>query len=139
MKSACFLDTNILIYAVAGKQDEARKHQIAVNLLREADFGLSGQVLAELSAVLRRKFEKAVSVDQLDAWLEELSQFPVIPVDANLVRTANLIAARFDVSYYDAAIIAAAERLDAAVLYSEDLNSGQIYGSVRVINPFLPR
>ena len=46
-------------------------------------------------------------------------------------------ARRYQLSYWDGAIIAAAERLGARVLYSEDLNHGQTYGSVRVENPFL--
>ncbi len=40
-------------------------------------------------------------------------------------------------SYWDGAIIAAAQRLEAATLYSEDLNDGQVYGTVRVVNPYL--
>jgi predicted nucleic acid-binding protein len=43
---------------------------------------------------------------------------------------------QYQLSYWDAAIIAAAEALGARDLYSEDMNHGQIYGSVRVINPF---
>ena len=48
-------------------------------------------------------------------------------------------AIRFGLSYWDGAIIAAAERLGAPILYAEDLNHGQRYGSVQAINPFLPR
>ena len=47
-------------------------------------------------------------------------------------------ALRFGVSYWDGAIIAAAERLGAPILYTEDLNHGQRYGSVQAVNPFLP-
>ena len=43
---------------------------------------------------------------------------------------------RHQISYWDAAIIAAAEALGAREFYSEDLNDGQMYGSVRVVNPF---
>ena len=44
---------------------------------------------------------------------------------------------RFGLSYWDGAIIAAAESLGASILYTEDLNHGQHYGSVQAINPFL--
>ncbi len=43
---------------------------------------------------------------------------------------------RFQIHYYDAAIVAAAERLGAEILYTEDLNHGQRYGTVLVQNPF---
>ena len=43
---------------------------------------------------------------------------------------------RYRISFWDAAILAAAEALDAKVLYTEDLNDGQLYGSVRVVNLF---
>ena len=46
---------------------------------------------------------------------------------------------RFQLSYWDAAIIAAARALGAGTLYSEDLNHGQDYDGVRVVNPFVPR
>lgn len=58
------------------------------------------------------------------------------PIDADLVRRAVALSHRHVISYWDAALIAAAERLDAPVLYTEDLNHGQLYGSVRVVNPF---
>ena len=47
------------------------------------------------------------------------------------------IALRYGISYWDGAIVAAAERLKAAILYTEDLSHGQRYGSVVVVNPFL--
>ena len=51
---------------------------------------------------------------------------------------ASSIRDDFRISYWDAALIAAAERLDAPILYTEDLNHDQLYGSVRVVNPFRP-
>ena len=54
-----------------------------------------------------------------------------------LIKVAIEISWRYRISYWDGAILAAAERLGAEVLYTEDLNHGQAYGTVRVINPFL--
>jgi predicted nucleic acid-binding protein len=138
MKSDCVLDTNVLIYAIAGKKDDPRKHAIAIDLFRHASFGVSGQVLAEFTSVASRRFRATVAAPILDDWLETLSSFPTIPVDADVVRAGLAISRRFQISYYDAAILAAAERLGAPVLYTEDLNHGQDYGPVKVINPFLP-
>jgi predicted nucleic acid-binding protein len=46
------------------------------------------------------------------------------------------IKQRFQISYWDAAIVGAAKRLNCGILYSEDLSEGQSYDGVRVVNPF---
>ncbi len=130
-----FLDSNVLIYAAAGKTDEPRKFAIAYDLVRRAGFGLSGQSLAEFSSIAIRR--KLLPDDELDAWLVQLGVLPFVPVDQAIVNTGVALSRRYGISYYDAALLAAAERLGAAIFYSEDLNHGQLYGSVRAINPFL--
>jgi predicted nucleic acid-binding protein len=57
-------------------------------------------------------------------------------IDAHVVRDAIGIAGRYQISYFDAQIIAASKRLGSTTIYSEDLNHGQDYGGVRVVNPF---
>ncbi len=136
MRIACFLDTNILIYAAAGKKDEARKHAIATDIILGQFFSLSGQVLAEFYVNITQKPAVALPAEDIERWFNLLDQFPIAPVDATLVRAGVLNALRYRISYWDAAILAAAERLGAPVLYTEDLSHGQTYGSVRVVNPF---
>ncbi len=70
-------------------------------------------------------------------WIEAFEQQPCVSIDASLVKTAIEISQRFRIDYWDSAILAAAERLGAEIVYTEDLNHGQTYGLVRVINPFL--
>jgi predicted nucleic acid-binding protein len=53
-----------------------------------------------------------------------------------LVRIAIELSARYSISYWDAAILAAAESLGCHTVFSEDLNDGHVYGSLRVVNPF---
>lgn len=130
-----FLDSNVLIYAAAGKLDEPQKYAIAYDLVRYAGFGVSGQSLAEFSSVALRK--RLLPENELAAWLVQLAVLPFVPVDQALVNTGVALSRRYGISYYDAALIAAAERLGAPVFYSEDLNHNQNYGSVRVVNPFL--
>jgi len=62
--------------------------------------------------------------------------FPMAAVDGALVLAALDVAERFQLSHFDAQIIAAAKRMECATLYSEDLNHGQDYAGVRVVNPF---
>jgi len=136
MRSDCFLDTNILIYAAAGRQDDPRKFQIAEQIISTERFGLSGQVLAEFYVNIFKKPQIAPSRTEVDEWIDLLCEFPIAAIDATLVRMGILYSQRFQINYFDAAIIAAAEHLGAEVLYTEDLNHGQLYGSVRVVNPF---
>lgn len=136
MKSDCVLDTNVLIYAAAGREDEPRKFQIAQRLVAERHFGLSGQILAEFyHAVLRLAVPPGQG--EIESWIDLLCHYPVVAVDESLVRAAIALSQRYQVSYRDAAILGAAERLAASILYTEDLNHGQTYGSVHVVNPFL--
>jgi predicted nucleic acid-binding protein len=62
---------------------------------------------------------------------------PCALIDPSLIRTAIAVSQRYRIHYWDGAILAAAESLGAEIVYTEDLNHGQSYGSVRVINPFL--
>jgi predicted nucleic acid-binding protein len=54
-----------------------------------------------------------------------------------LIEIAIELSWRYRISYWDGAILAAAERLGAEIVYTEDLSHGQTYGPVRVVNPFL--
>ena len=136
-KVACFLDTNVLVYGAAGKHDESRKATIARQIVATELFGVSAQTLAEFYNVVSRAIARPLSLAEIDGWIEHLSAFPFTVVDAHLVRAGIVLSRRYNIGYYDAALLAAAERLGARIFYSEDLNHGQFYGSVRVINPFL--
>jgi predicted nucleic acid-binding protein len=134
MRNECFLDTNVLLYAASTKIDDPRKHAIAREIIATSEFCSSGQVLAEFVAN-RRKLANLPKVE-LARWLDKISAFPIVPVDAEIVQAGMAVSERYKISYWDGAIIAAAEQLSAPILYTEDLNHGQIYGSVKVINPF---
>jgi predicted nucleic acid-binding protein len=97
---------------------------------------LSGQVLAEFYVNLLKKAAKPLSLAKIDQWIDKLSEFDVEPVGMEVIRSAILYSRRFKISYWDAAIVAAADRLGAPILYTEDLNHGQKYGTVTAINPF---
>jgi len=135
MKVECFLDTNILLYAALGDEDQPEKHRRSVKLLAEANFGLSAQVLQEFYVNAVRKSQQPLSPLRALEWIEELEKFPTADINAGLVKIAVELSQRYRIGYWDAAIIAAAERLEAPVVFSEDLNHGQMYGSVRVLNP----
>ena len=78
-----------------------------------------------------------LSVEQALKWIEQFDPFPCVAIDRALVKIAIEFSERYQISYWDGAIVAAAETLGAATLFSEDLNHGQHYGPVHVVNPFL--
>ena len=132
-----FLDTNILLYAASGHADDAEKRAIARAIIRSAKFGISGQVLQEFFVAAVRKVHLSLPPDVAKTWLSGLDHYPCSPIDRELVKLAIVKSSRFKISYWDAAILAAAEALGAPIVYSEDLSHGQSYGPVRVVNPFL--
>lgn len=138
MIAEAMIDTNVLVYAASKLDLDRDKAQIAQELLFKHSIGMSAQVLQEFLVVSTSKVRKGWSLDDALDWVEALEDLPCIPVDAPLVRFGAEFAIRYQLSYWDGAIIAAAHRLTASVLYTEDLNHGQIYGSVRAENPFKP-
>ncbi len=137
MSVDAFLDTNVLVYAVAGGEREETKRGRALELLDDVDFGLSAQVLQEFYVTVVRKVEQPLSPGEALEWIEQLEAFPCQPLDSALVKVGAEIGQHYRISYWDGAIIAAAEALGARTLFTEDLSHGQTYGSVRVVNPFL--
>ena len=99
--------------------------------------GVSAQTLAEFYAVTSRKAHTRLAPPEMDNWIAFLSSFPFQPVDRAVVERGIALSRQYRIQYYDAALLAAAERLGAPIFYSEDLNHNQRYGSVMVVNPFL--
>ena len=133
----CFLDANVLIYAVSQAPAEAEKKNRALELINIENFGVSAQVLQEFYVIVTRKLKQPISSEDALKFIRPLSVFPLVPVDFALIQRGAALSQRFQISYWDGAVIAAAERLSAKIVYSEDLNHGQKYGVVTVINPFL--
>lgn len=132
-----FLDTNILAYAVDLNPEYERQREIATALVAKSDFGISAQVLQEYYSVVTSKLRPMIPAEQAFLHVDRLMEFPVIAIDEGIVTEGIRNSVKYQISYWDGAIIAAAERLECKVLYTEDLNDGQQYGSVTVRNPFL--
>lgn len=132
-----FIDTNILIYSVGMHPEEASKSRIARKLLYAPDLALSVQVLQEfytsVTRVNRRgRFEHEEAVVAIRA----LKRYPVQPMTLPILDAALETNERFQISYWDAAIIEAARALGCEVVLSEDLQYGQDFNGVRVVDPF---
>lgn len=136
MNARVFFDSNVLVYAAVGTGKDEHKRRRAVELIEAEDFGTSAQVLQEFFVTVVKKAARPLTAVQALDWIEQWAVFPCQPIDRELVKISIALSERYAISYWDAAILAAAEALGAPVVYSEDLNEGQQYGGVRVINPF---
>ncbi len=138
MNADVFIDTNVLLYSIDEEPANAPKRDRARHLLLTERWGWSVQVAAEFfvnATSPKRPFRLAIpdAAAFVDTWLA----YPTAALTADLVRAAIALHERYGVSYWDAAIIAAAAQMGCRTVFSEDLNHGQDYDGVGVINPFL--
>ena len=116
---------------------EAAKAAIAEEILRRQHFGISVQVLQEFYVNATGKLATSIPEHNVRAVLTMLRRRPMISLTPELFDTAVEVKRRYQISYWDAAIIAAAKELGANIIYSEDLAHGQSYDGIRVLNPFI--
>jgi predicted nucleic acid-binding protein len=128
---SAFFDTNILVYAQqsGAKADKARA-------LLSAGGTLSVQVLNEFASVAHRKLGKAW--DEIEEAIEDALAlvYPPLPLTISLHSTAREIARDHRLGFYDALIVAAALDAECYTLFSEDLQDGRAFGTLKIVNPF---
>jgi predicted nucleic acid-binding protein len=133
-----FVDTNILVYA--HDQSAGEKHNRAKALIQElwqTETGcLSIQVLQEFYVTVTQKVKQPLAVELAVRIIEDLAFWRVYAPDARDVLGAIDLQQRYTLSFWDAMIVWSANQLGCTTLWSEDLNSGQVYTGVRVCNPF---
>jgi predicted nucleic acid-binding protein len=136
MSVEAVLDSNILLYAASKDPRDAGKAKEALRLLATVNFGVPLQVAQEFFHNARVKARLAIDPDHCDRMIDALLRRPLLATDAELFAAARQLCRRYRIAYWDAAVLAACQRFEAGVLYSEDLAHGQDYGGVRVVNPF---
>src|SRR3972149_2732127 len=120
-----FLDTNILLYSISTDRREAGKRDVAIRLLAEGDNALSVQGLQEFyMQATRPPSADALPHDIAPGLIRTWLRFPVQDVTLAVMGHALDIKARFALSYWDAAIVAAARALGCRELLTEDLSHG---------------
>ena len=131
-------DSNILLYAVSTSPGEAAKRTRAIEILADREnLALSVQVLAEFyHQATRPSRPDRLSHDEAMRFIDRLAALPVQPVTTEVFHRATELCNRFGISYWDAAILAAAGLIGCEAVYSEDMSDQQDYGGLRVINPF---
>ena len=132
-----FVDTNVLIYAVSGADEDAAKTRRALALLEERDLALSVQVLQEFYVQATRATRSgALTHGEAVLFATSLTRFRVQDLTLQIMYSAFDIRERFGLSYWDCTILAAARASGCRTVYSEDLNPSQDYDGLRVVNPF---
>ena len=133
-----FVDTNLFVYAhdksARYKRETARG--LIEGLWESREGCASVQVLQELFVNLTRKVPKPLPARDVASLVEDLSVWTVHSPGPRDVLSAIELHERAGVSFWDAMILTSARSLGCQILYSEDLNAGQSYDGVRVVNPF---
>ena len=138
MTAPIFVDTNVLVYARDAREPakQARAAGWLEQLWREQLGRTSMQVLSEYYVTLTRKLDPNVA--PAEAW-DDVSAFLTWrpqPIDESVMRRGQEIEQRHSLNWWDSLVIAAAELQGCALLLSEDLRDGGVYGGVTVRSPF---
>lgn len=131
-----FIDTNIFIYA--NDTRDRKKQDIAIaliqQLMKEGRGVISTQVMQEYTAATLAKLNQEAGAVLRQTRL--LEAFEVVKQSPDLIRRAIEIRETYKTAFWDACIVSNAEYAGCSEIYSEDLNTGQYYSGIRVINPF---
>ena len=138
MSARAFVDTNILVYA--HDPGSGAKHGAAKALITRLWYERSGvvstQVLQELYVNLRKVAKKPIPQAEAKQLLADYLTWEVVVNDGESILGAIELEERYQVSFWVAMIVQAANAAGVERLYSKDLNHGQTYGTAVVVNPF---
>ena len=136
MATRSFIDTNVLVYAEAS--DEPLKQRVALALLKglyEQGLGvLSTQVLQEYCNVALKKLR--LPAQYVRSQLDVYEQFEVVQVTPAIIRAGLDLHQTRSVSFFDAIVLASAHASGCNVIWTEDMNVGEVVNGVRISNPF---
>ena len=131
-----FIDTNVWVYALSA-QNHAKK-KVAVDLIaksyREDVICVSSQVLKEFANFAFKKTTKSAA--EINAMLSKIGSYSFVAETKELVADGVIGKEVWQVGFYDALMIAAANKAGCSTIFTEDLNDGQKYGNVTAANPF---
>jgi predicted nucleic acid-binding protein len=137
MSGRAFLDTNIFVYSVDTADQGKQKRALEV-LATITDAAVSTQVMNEFFVVATRKLATPLDTDAAAAIVARMEELTCVAVDAELVRSAIQVGQLWQLSHWDALVVAAARRTGCERLLTEDLSAGAVYDGLRVENPFQP-
>ena len=131
-----FMDTNVFVYAADSKNPA--KRAVARKLITTAvslgECRINVQVLNEFTSVAHRKL--GLTTDEIKAYLELFRALPVLPVSVDVTEKGLDVMNRYEIQFYDALLLVSASESGCDEFISEDLNDGQVYCGMKVVNPF---
>jgi predicted nucleic acid-binding protein len=137
LMSKTFIDTNIVV--CANDKRDSVKQKIAVDLISTLmDSGqgvISTQVLQEYAVTALQKLHQRP--DAVIRTIAILEQLEVVQQNPEMIRKAVELKTLYQISFWDACIVSNAVAAGCSTIISEDLNTGQFYSGVAVINPFI--
>jgi predicted nucleic acid-binding protein len=138
MTGPFFVDTNVLVYAWdrSAPEKSERAHRWVRALWESRTGRLSTQVLNEFYSVATRRLPSPLTREEARMISESFLAWHPIPIDMLLLDRAWSLHAATQLSWWDTLIVAAAQRCAARYLLTEDLQEGQEFGGVTVVNPF---
>lgn len=139
MTDRVFVDTTVWVYAVdrADPVKQARAREV-LDPTHGASIVTSAQVLGEFYATVTRKLASPVAPGDAAGMVDRMRRLPVVEIDADRVGAAIEGSRSWQLSYWDALIVVAAQAAGCSRLLTEDLAAGASYGAVSVENPFAP-
>lgn len=139
MSDRFFIDTNIFIYCFDDRQSDKRVRALAMisEALQTGNGIISWQVMQEFLNVSTRRFLVPLKSEDAKVYLQKVLH-PLCHVfpDLDLYGKALDVLEKTGYSFCDSLIIASALRGGCAILYSEDLHTGQQVDSLKIVNPF---
>jgi predicted nucleic acid-binding protein len=139
---AALVDTNVLVYRFDGRFPAKQKR--ATEILRrgivEDTVRLPHQAIIEFVAAVTRPIRGHIILPQADALREAeefLKQLVVLYPNEAVLRNAVRGCAAYQLNWFDAHLWAYAEHYGLAEILTEHLQNDRLYGTVRVVNPFI--
>ena len=139
MSVKIFVDTNVLVYN--RDATEIEKQPLATHWMEQLWASKAGQlsfqVLQEFYSIVTTKLEPGMEPQKAREDVEALTAWNPIPVNLDVIKGAWHIQDQFHLSWWDSLIVSAAQLKGCIYLLTEDLQENQLFGSLRVFNPFL--
>jgi len=132
-----FVDTNILVHAADQASPVRKQTAIAREVLRQRDLWISVQVINEFAVNARNPNKLNLDKNQQRNWFDRLLLFSISTLTVDTFVQALVVHEPYQLSHWDSLIVASARETGCGILYSEDLNHGQDYDGVKVVNPFV--
>jgi predicted nucleic acid-binding protein len=140
MSAKYFIDTNVFVYTFDNRQPQKKERaRVLIQEALKTNTGMiSTQVIQEFMNVATQKFAVPLKIDDARAYLR-LVMNPLCQVYPSLALYESCLELQAETrySFYDALILAAAVQGGCDVLYSEDLQDGQVVRGVKIVNPYL--